>query len=117
VRGCPETFPNSLENFSKQGVSFKVSINAPARLLNMIYGINDDLLYAFTFCINAGLQALFPFDRDVSRAVGDFEQVIFPCCCWGSPFFPLTDCPGNSSFPVGGAALNTTTIKSLNVSF
>jgi hypothetical protein len=44
-----------------RSVPFEVSIDLPAGLLNVNYGINGDLLCTLTFCINAGLQPLFTF--------------------------------------------------------
>jgi hypothetical protein len=46
-----------------QGIPFEAGARAPPGLLNVGHGINDDLLYRVTSCMNAGLQPFFPFSK------------------------------------------------------
>jgi hypothetical protein len=45
------------------GVPFEVRINAPIRLLNVCYGLNDNLFSVLISCIKADLQLFFPFGK------------------------------------------------------
>jgi hypothetical protein len=46
-----------------QDVPFEVGINAPAGLLNVGYGINDEVLDGLISCIDTDLWPLFPLDE------------------------------------------------------
>jgi hypothetical protein len=47
-----------------QFVPFELSIKAPAGLLNVSYGMNNAFLEVLASLIKAGLQPIFPLDKD-----------------------------------------------------
>jgi uncharacterized membrane protein len=61
----------SIRPVHHQGVAFEISINTPAGLLNVGYGINDDFLCIITSCINPGLRSLF---RVTKHGIQNFAQ-------------------------------------------